>query len=451
MSFDIFESPLYRKAMEYNADTEGYAQMIDEINQAEGEYSEQIEPVNVRIQSLENMRGRIEEDGVDRGLITTVKDIVGDDDLLESHGVSLESFTSFPSRVNVHVALEALDEEHKKLLIAGLIGAGILIIGKIITAIVKFFKGRKQTAESTKELQEKVVERMEKVKEAEEELQKAIAKDEELKDVYSDALDSLEEANVRVEEGIDDACTRLIQEVVKNNETKDLIAKVFDQFEPYVKSIIACKDGATELNASMRTWVQDGVFEEKIKKLHGDILGKTPPQHMRNNIRDLNEKLSTLIGYAKETIEPDENFRKSIVGFVKSKRDLGFINNIEKWAKVENVQHLHETSMLKITDISTDLTKRLQEIDREYEGKVSKEAAKLMKEYIDYFRDITNIYLRMVTLFQEIVNGWNRMLRAVDNKSKFYKKIFKKVSKTIGITPSEHDKYKDLLKYFEDD
>ena len=102
----------------YHPGIEDVETLIAEVNEAEGEYDQQMRPVNRHLEEIERVKGEIQQSGMSRGLVTTIRQIVEKDDALEDKGYSLESFTTFPSRVGVEVSLEELNGKTKDILMS---------------------------------------------------------------------------------------------------------------------------------------------------------------------------------------------------------------------------------------------------------------------------------------------------------------------------------------------
>lgn len=390
---------------------ESVMEMMEEVNGAQAEHNEELEQVDRKLETLEELKQQVQQNGADKTLATTINSLDGKERL------ALEHFTSFPSQCGVNVALEEIDEKYKKIALGVGIGVIVAIVLKIIHSIWKWFKKRGGT-ENKEEMEKKG----EKAAQAAENHEKA---KEELANLERQLLQQIEkEKALEVEaekkegktphlEALEKIYTRLIHRILADKNFLDITARVFNNSGELMNSSLKALETIEEINSSIEGRAENNDIEPLIKMIEG-AYHNFPVESMRNNLAFIKEKYGEIKEDASQLNKFNPEDIPEIIDMIKSGKDGKFLQHLLK-------HHPSQTALFRTTnfeDRNEMVLKSLKESDSRFAelvkaGKMTSEQAKKIKDFISYYKENILSTTQFISYYQTLAGNWDRFVVGV--------------------------------------
>lgn len=425
----------------YHPDLESFETLVAEVNEAEGEYDQQMNQVNRQIGEVERVKAQITETGMSRSLVTTVREIVEKDDMLEEKGLSLESFTTFPSRVGLSVALEELDEKYKNILLGGAVVLGVGIILKIIHMIYKFFKGRSISSAETEKKQKEVAEKIQKVREAEVELEKLKREQGDIAEAINEFQQSVKQQREEFAESIESTWTHLLEAALLRNDYTQPLEKVINNFKEYEGKIEAALDICGTINGSLETWLEDRDASsdpdkdkkliEKLENLIKPVYKDTPPATMRKNIQAVIDRTDSMKELSSRSAKLTQEIIDKVSDEIQDSKHLIFLDKLRGWDAVKESDMFNKDKLEKTKSIMELLNETILKHQKE-EPKLKEAEAKVLTEFTKYLSDVYRGFLKVSTICQILGAQYDRFLNAYDREYRISERNIESAMKKMG-------------------
>lgn len=430
-----------RRFNAYHPDLESFETLIAEVNEAEGEYDQQMNQVNRQVGELERVKSQILETGMSRSLVTTVREIVEKEDLLEEKGLSLESFTTFPSRVGLTVAIEEINEKSKNILLGGGVVLGIGIILKLIHMIYKFFKNRKITSEETEKKQQDIADKLKKVREVEVELEKLKSEQGDVEEAINDLQQAMKEQRDNFEESLSDIWTELLAAAILRSNHTEPLERVVNNFKEYEETIKKSLRICGDINSQLETWLgdrdsssdddKDQTMLDKLTNLIKPIYANTPPSTMRNNIQEVIERADSLKELSAQPAKLTQDVIDKVSDKIEDSRQLVFLDTIRSWNSVVESDLLNQINLDKTKTILELLNETILKHQKE-EPLLKAEEAKVLTEFTKYLSDVYRGFVKVSTICQILSIQYDRFLTAYDREYRISERNIESAMKKIG-------------------
>lgn len=418
-------SNAYTKAMFVSEDTIALNEINDEVNRLSAERDAELEPVNRKIETIEEIQSQIQQTGMSRPLAARIRDITGNDRVWEDEGASLESFTSFSSNHGVKFALE-VTEDQKNILLGVGIAAGLGLIIKIVMMIWNYFKKRKETTQSRKEKEKEVADKAKGYQEALKELSQH--------QDFKKELDKIKKSQewTTSEEKWKLSYTRLIDEIIKGQgEIQQTAEKVFKNIPAFEKAAVDALAVTEEINSNLDDWFREGgpggsIMKRKVE----EVYQKFAPQDMRNNLEAIRETMDKLDDY-KVAAHLDDAQVEKIIESLAQDRTLYF------WSKIENYNPLDKHG-LGNSNYDERCNRSLQSLKNHLSRvesqqlKIDEESTKILKEFTEYYEKTMKLFLNCVLFYSTLSTHWKNFLDATNRKFESRKKLMINVAKIFG-------------------
>ena len=438
----------------YHPGIEDVETLIAEVNEAEGEYDQQMRPVNRHLEEIERVKGEIQQSGMSRGLVTTIRQIVEKDDALEDKGYSLESFTTFPSRVGVEVSLEELNGKTKDILMGGALVLGIGIILKIIHMIYKFFQKRKTSSKETEQKQKEVAEKIQKVREAEEEIKKMSGETEKLSEAIMEYKDRVKEQRNQFNESMAGTWTKLLATAIIRDEYSEPLQKVFNNFKEYEAKIRDSLQICQQLNAELGVWLEDRqegkLTEEALTKKISDLIepvySNVPAKQEgeRKNIQLAIERCEAMRELSKELAPLTEEVVSRFTDNIENASHLVFLDTLRGWVGIDNSDLLST----KYLDTTEKTMKNLNETIARHktsEPKLTTEQVKLLDNFTRYLSEVYRGFIKVTGICELLSVQYDRFLSAYDKELRLSERTIVGFLKKFGKESLQKRKFNSSL------
>ena len=430
------------KVNKYHPGIEDIETLVAEVNEAEGEYEQQMRPINRHLEEIQRVKKNIIQSGMSRGLVSTIREIVEKEDALVDKGYSIESFTTFPSRVGVEVSIEELDGKTKDILMGGAMVLGVGIILKIIHMIYSFFKKRKTSSEETAKKQKEVAEKIQKVREAEEEIAKMSAESNKLSEAINEYKHRMGEQREQFNESISGTWTKLLAAAIIRDEYSEPLQKVFNNFKEYESKIRDSLSVCQKLNSELETWlddrndgkINDEGLTKKIEDLIKPVYDNTPAKQEgeRKNIQLAIERCETMRELSKELAPLNDEVVSKFTDNIANASHLIFLDTLRGWVGIDNSDLLSE----KYLDTTEKTMKNLSDTivrHKVNEPKLTKEQVKLLDDFTRYLSEVYRGFIKVTGVCELLSVQYDRFLKAYDKELRLSERtivgFFKKFGK----------------------
>lgn len=397
------KAEVYRKAAQFNEVDVEVNEINQEIAEEEARHAEAMRPRNMKIRAIEEVQDQIQQHGMSRPLAERLRDITGEEDLLEAHGVAMESFTMIPSRNGVQVALEVSENQKSFLLGAGALLA-VGIVAKIIHWIYKFFKGRKETDNNRAEAEKNMKEKAKAFKDAYD-LYVKTESDSKFKDIIKNADQYDRSIKMWTE-----SYNSLLEDILFNKEG--------EKTKAVMSSLMAMQDyeAGGKITAEAASYVLREIdnpspqFEEQARKWFKESYAKLPPASMRKNLEGIQQLVDDL---ASDNIQRIEIDSVKAVAIWEQAAKLGN-DNTKFWSKLENFSPFKNEKGFfsgnydeKITEFTAKMRAKVDSFEKDGGG-LTKEFIVELKAFIDFFKENMQLLSRTVAFYVKVSAMWEK-------------------------------------------